>query len=129
MGLFGSIDLRNSINGPWRGTSTWKYELAKLKTMLTSSSSNKTASTHTPLEELTIEIARLAVQTGLVPLYEAYPDQPLKVRKLSKHVPVTEYLRSQKRFSHLFKGQDDQVHLALIQAIADENVARYGLGK
>ena len=75
----------------------------------------------------TIEIAKLAVQTGLVPLYEAFQDQPLKVRKLSKRVPVTEYLRPQKRFRHLFEGQDDQAHLALIQAIADENVARYGL--
>jgi len=77
----------------------------------------------------TIAIAKLAVQTGLVPLYEAYQDQPLKVRKLSKRVPVTEYLRPQKRFRHLFTGQDDQAHLALIQAIADDNIARYGLGE
>ncbi|MDO9128264.1 MAG: hypothetical protein Q7U34_00205, partial [Anaerolineales bacterium] len=76
----------------------------------------------------TIEFARLAVQTGLVPLYEAYQDQPLKVRKLPKRVPVIEYLRHQKRFRHLFEGQGDQAHLALIQAIADDNVARYGLG-
>jgi pyruvate ferredoxin oxidoreductase beta subunit len=77
----------------------------------------------------TIAIARLAVQTGLVPLYEAYPDQPLKVRKLSRRVPVSEYLRPQKRFHHLFAGQGDPAHLAIIQAIADENVDRYGLGK
>jgi pyruvate ferredoxin oxidoreductase beta subunit len=75
----------------------------------------------------TIEIARLAVQTGLVPLYEAYQDQPLQVHKLPKVVPVTEYLRSQKRFQHLFVGQTNQAHLDFIQTIADDNVVRYGL--
>jgi pyruvate ferredoxin oxidoreductase beta subunit len=76
---------------------------------------------------LTIELAKLAVQTGLVPIYEAFPGQPLKVRKLAKRIPVTEYLQKQKRFRHLFEGQDKQEHLALIQAIADENVDHYGL--
>ena len=76
---------------------------------------------------LTIELAKLAVQTGLVPIYEAFLGQPLKVRKLGKRVPVSEYLQKQKRFRHIMDGQGDQEHLALIQAIADENVAHYGL--
>jgi pyruvate ferredoxin oxidoreductase beta subunit len=76
---------------------------------------------------LTIELAKLAVQTGLVPIYEAFQGQPIKVRKLAKRVPVIEYLQKQKRFRHLIEGQDQQAHLALIQAIADENVAHYGL--
>ena len=76
---------------------------------------------------LTIELAKLAVQTGLVPIYEAFQDQPLKVRKLSKRLPVTEYIRQQKRFRHLVDGLGDQEHIAVIQAIADENAARYGL--
>ncbi len=75
----------------------------------------------------TVEIAKLAVQTGLMPLYEAYPDQPLKVRKLSRRSPVTDYLRAQKRFRHLFDGEGNQASLAEIQAIADDNIARYGL--
>lgn len=75
----------------------------------------------------TIELARLAVQTGLVPIYEAYQDQPLKVRKLSKRLPVVEYLQHQKRFRHLVDGQGDQAHLALIQSIADHNAEHYGL--
>jgi pyruvate ferredoxin oxidoreductase beta subunit len=75
----------------------------------------------------TIELARLAVQTGLVPIYEAYQDQPLKVRKLSKRLPVVEYLQHQKRFRHLVDGQGDQAHLALIQSIADNNAEHYGL--
>jgi len=76
---------------------------------------------------LTIEIARLAVQTGLVPIYEAFLGQPLKVRKLGKRIPVNDYLRQQKRFRHLVEDQSNQEHLAQIQAIADENIARYGL--
>jgi pyruvate ferredoxin oxidoreductase beta subunit len=74
----------------------------------------------------TIEIARLAVQTGLVPLYEAAAGQPLKARKIAKPVPVTDYLRAQKRFQHLFEAGGAQ-RLAAIQAAADENIARLGL--
>ncbi len=77
----------------------------------------------------TIEIARLAVQTGLVPLYEVSEDQPLQVRKLPKRVPVVEYLRLQRRFRHLFEAEGRQAYLNLIQAIADENVIRYKLGE
>jgi pyruvate ferredoxin oxidoreductase beta subunit len=77
---------------------------------------------------LTIEVARLAVQTGLVPLYETGAGRPLKARRISKRAPVTEYLRLQSRFRHLFEQQDGDVHIAAIQGVADENVARYGLG-
>jgi pyruvate ferredoxin oxidoreductase beta subunit len=76
---------------------------------------------------LTIELAKLAVQTGLVPIYEAFLGQPLKVRKLAKRIPVAEYLQKQKRFRHLVDNDGDEAHIALIQAIADENVAHYGL--
>jgi pyruvate ferredoxin oxidoreductase beta subunit len=75
----------------------------------------------------TIEVAKLAVQTGLVPLIEIQKDQPMKVRKLPKSVPVSEYLRLQKRFKHLFESQEAQAYLARIQAIADDNIAYYGL--
>jgi len=75
----------------------------------------------------TIEIARLAVQTGLVPLYEVYQGQPAKARRVPKRVPVTEYLRAQKRFRHLFEQPDGEAHIAMIQALADDNAARHGL--
>jgi len=42
-------------------------------------------------------------------------------------VPVEEYLRLQKRFAHLFREPRDEVSLAAIQAIADRNIARFGL--
>jgi hypothetical protein len=76
----------------------------------------------------TVEIAKLAVQTGLMPLYEAYPDQPLRVRKIPKRRPVTDYLRPQKRFRHLFDQESGPEHIAAIQAIADDNIVRLGLG-
>jgi pyruvate/2-oxoacid:ferredoxin oxidoreductase beta subunit len=67
------------------------------------------------------------IETGLVPIYEAFLGQPLKVRKLAKRIPVTEYPQHQKRFHHLVEGQANQEHIALIQVIADETVAHYGL--
>jgi pyruvate ferredoxin oxidoreductase beta subunit len=74
----------------------------------------------------TIEIARLAVQTGLVPIYEVMQDKPVKVRKISKRLPVIDYIRAQKRFHHLLEG-NNQEHLAAIQTFADDNIARMGL--
>ena len=74
----------------------------------------------------TIEIAKLAIQTGLVPLYETGYGQTLKARRIGKVKPVDEYLRLQSRFRHLFE-RGDKEHIAAIQAIADENITRYGL--
>lgn len=73
-----------------------------------------------------IEVAKLAIQTGLIPLYETGYGKPLKARKIGKKKPVEEYLRLQGRFKHLFEDSNNE-HLAFIQAIADENIARYGL--
>jgi pyruvate ferredoxin oxidoreductase beta subunit len=74
----------------------------------------------------TIEVAKLAIQTGLVPLYETGYGQPLKARRIGKKRPVEEYLRLQSRFRHLFERGDSE-HIAAIQALADDNIARYGL--
>lgn len=75
----------------------------------------------------TIQIAELAVQTGLMPLYEARRGEPLKARKLNRRRPVAEYLQLQKRFRHLFERAEGAAHIAEIQAIADNNIATYGL--
>ena len=46
--------------------------------------------------------------------------------KLRRPVPVTEYMRPQRRFAHVFKpGQEDV--LQRMQQIADRNIRRYGL--
>ena len=76
--------------------------------------------------ESTIKIAKLAVNTGLVPLYEMENGVITNVRKISKKAPVTEYLQPQVRFRHLFQpGREHE--LAEIQEIADANIAQYGL--
>ncbi len=74
----------------------------------------------------TIQVAKLAIQTGLVPLYETGLGLPLKARRIGKKKPVEEYLSLQSRFRHLFEREDSD-HLAAIQALADENITRYGL--
>jgi len=75
----------------------------------------------------TIKVARLAVESGLFPLIEAEHGELTEVTKIRRRVPVEEYLRLQKRFAHLFREPRDEVSLAAIQAIADRNIARFGL--
>jgi len=50
--------------------------------------------------ELTIKVARLAVQTNIFPLYEVKYGK-YRVRKSANPKPVTEYLKLQGRFKHL----------------------------
>lgn len=74
-----------------------------------------------------IKIAQLAVQTGLYPLFEAEYDKVISVKKISRKIPVEEYLKLQGRFKHLFKDESGRAEIEKIQKIADENIARYGL--
>ncbi|MBI4216953.1 MAG: pyruvate ferredoxin oxidoreductase [Chloroflexi bacterium] len=74
----------------------------------------------------TMSIAQLAVQTGLYPLFEA-EDGKVTARKLAKVLPVEDYLRPQGRFAHLFRGEAGKAELARIQALADENIRKFGL--
>ena len=78
----------------------------------------------------TIQVARLAVQSGLFPLFEAIDGEITARTPIRKRVKVDEYLRLQKRFAHLFDGSERAARdLARVQAIADRNVARFGLSK
>jgi pyruvate ferredoxin oxidoreductase beta subunit len=66
-----------------------------------------------------IEIARLAVETGTVVLYE-YENGKITINKVPKKMkPVKEYLMKQGRFSHLTEAQ-----IAQIQEEVDRNFAR-----
>ena len=75
----------------------------------------------------TIRIARLAVESGLFPLIEAEDGEITGRYRLRRRVPVDEYLKLQRRFSHLFGKQPDVKTIAAIQAIADRNVRMFGL--
>ncbi|MGC8498381.1 MAG: thiamine pyrophosphate-dependent enzyme [Acidimicrobiales bacterium] len=75
----------------------------------------------------TIHLARLAKETGIFPVYEAEYGEVTGVTKIRRQAPITEYLRLQRRYAHLFghPGRPDVV--ARLQAMADANIARYGL--
>ena len=74
----------------------------------------------------TIRLARLAVESGLFPLFEAAHGVVTGSTKIRRPVPVAEYLKPQRRFAHLFKDHDD-ARLAHMQAIADRNIAEFHL--
>jgi pyruvate ferredoxin oxidoreductase beta subunit len=77
--------------------------------------------------EDTIRVARLAVESGLFPLFEAHDGEITSRTPIRRKVPVTEYLKLQKRFAHLFGDRPDLGRIAQIQAMADRNIAHFGL--
>ncbi len=76
--------------------------------------------------ERTIDFARLAVLTGLYPLYEVENGE-LRALKIPRKVPVEEYLKEQVRFRHLFGKEDRKKEIAEIQGIADQNIEKFRL--
>jgi pyruvate ferredoxin oxidoreductase beta subunit len=74
----------------------------------------------------TIAIAKLAIETGLWVNFEMVDGIVTKVKKVVRK-PVEEYLKTQKRFRHLFKPKRQDAEIALIQAIADRNAEKYGI--
>jgi pyruvate ferredoxin oxidoreductase beta subunit len=75
----------------------------------------------------TIKIARLAVETGLFPLFEAEDGEITAVTKIRRRTPVEAYLKPQKRYAHLFGGSPRLDLVARLQDAADRNIARFGL--
>ena len=73
---------------------------------------------------LTIEIAKLAVMTGLYPIIEYENGKLTKVRKIPQPKPVEDYLKLQGRFKHLLKKPDE---LKKVQEVANNNIEYYGL--
>ncbi len=72
---------------------------------------------------LSVEIDKLAVETGLFPLIE-YENGVLINRRQIRGVPVAEYLKLQGRFKHLLK---DEAAIKQVQEIADNNIKKYRL--
>ena len=72
----------------------------------------------------TIRLARLAIETGLFPLFEAEHGDVTEVTPISHRQPVEAYLKLQKRFRHVLEDADA---LAAIQAMADRNIRRFKL--
>jgi pyruvate/2-oxoacid:ferredoxin oxidoreductase beta subunit len=72
---------------------------------------------------LTLQVAKLAVETGLYPLIE-YEAGVLTSRRQITPKPVEEYLKVQGRFKHLLNAPEE---IKKIQEIADHNIKKYGL--
>jgi pyruvate ferredoxin oxidoreductase beta subunit len=75
----------------------------------------------------TIRLARLAVECGLYPIFEAEHGKVTHVRKIRRQIPVQDYLKLQKRFAHLFRHGEEDPRVARMQALCDANIAEYGL--
>jgi pyruvate ferredoxin oxidoreductase beta subunit len=75
----------------------------------------------------TVHLARLAKESGLFPVFAARDGQVTDVSPIRHRVPVEKYLRRQGRYRHLFEPTPQTEVIARIQAIADANIARYGL--
>ena len=75
----------------------------------------------------TIRLARLAIECGLFPIFEAEHGKVTHVRKIRQLVPVRDYLKPQRRFAHLFRDGKEDSRVARLQAICDANIAEFGL--
>jgi pyruvate ferredoxin oxidoreductase beta subunit len=77
--------------------------------------------------DASVQIARLAKETGLFPVYEAEHGEVTSVSKIRRRLPVEDYLKRQRRFAHLFSPQVNAEAIARIQEMADRNIRKYGL--
>ena len=66
-----------------------------------------------------VEIGRLAVRTGIFPLKEYSDGKVVHNRIPHPRLPVEDYLKTQKRFAHLFEPKRDDVRIGEIQAAVD----------
>jgi pyruvate ferredoxin oxidoreductase beta subunit len=69
--------------------------------------------------EHSVEIARLAVKTGIWPLKEYVDGKVVHTRVPHPRAPVEDYLKLQSRFNHLFKPHRDDAGLREIQDAVD----------
>ena len=77
--------------------------------------------------DLSIQISRLAKDTGLFPIFEIIDGKVTNARKIPVKMPVEEYLKPQGRFRHLFKKGVPTEEVAEIQQIANQNIERFNL--
>ncbi|MHB8781207.1 MAG: thiamine pyrophosphate-dependent enzyme [Candidatus Geothermincolia bacterium] len=74
----------------------------------------------------TVEMGRLAVETGLYPIFEYEEGKLTRVRKVKERRPVEDFLKPQKRFAHLFKAGGEDI-IETLRLIAEENAENYGI--
>jgi pyruvate ferredoxin oxidoreductase beta subunit len=72
----------------------------------------------------TIKLARLAVESGLYPMFEAEGGEVTSSTKIRRRVDVEEYLKPQRRFAHIFKNPHQ---MEKVRAMAEKNIRRFNL--
>jgi pyruvate ferredoxin oxidoreductase beta subunit len=77
----------------------------------------------------TVLLARLAKESGLFPVFTARNGEVTEVVPIRRRVPVEDYLQRQGRYRHLFSPQRRDDVIEHMQAMADANIARYGLAR
>jgi pyruvate ferredoxin oxidoreductase beta subunit len=80
---------------------------------------------HAPAE--TIGIARMAVECGLFPLFEARDGVVVASTAIENIIPVEEYLRPQRRFAHLLGKSVNTEAIGYFQNLANRNIEKYRL--
>jgi pyruvate ferredoxin oxidoreductase beta subunit/oxalate oxidoreductase subunit beta len=73
-------------------------------------------------ESKTVELARLAIETGMWVNYEWVDGEYKYDHRPKEYKPVREYLKTQKRFSHL-----TEEHVAKMQAFIDAKLKAPGV--
>lgn len=73
--------------------------------------------------EMGVKIAKLAVETGFWPLYEVVDGKYRITVKVRERKPITEWLKPQGRFRHLFKPENEPL-VQRIQEIVDREYRR-----
>ena len=75
----------------------------------------------------TVEVARLAAETGIFPVFEAENGEITGSYKIRRPTPVEAYLKLQKRFAHLLGKKGDPETVARLQRMANRNIEKFGL--
>ena len=75
----------------------------------------------------TIQLSRLAKETGVFPVFEAINGEITSSAKIRRPLPVEDYLKPQKRFAHLFGKTPAVATIARLRALADKNIRKYQL--
>lgn len=75
----------------------------------------------------TVTVARLGVESGFYPIFEAEYGKISSVHKIKQKQPVVNFMKLQRRYAHLTGKKADPKVLADIQAMCDENIKQYDL--
>ncbi|MFB6114262.1 MAG: thiamine pyrophosphate-dependent enzyme [Halodesulfurarchaeum sp.] len=77
----------------------------------------------------TVNVANLAIDTGVQPLFEYVDGELEDVLQISDRTPVEEYLKAQGRFKHLQKKEGGEDVMQEIQEFVDERAEDMGLDR